>query len=57
MEKIGVIHPDEDGLIVLEKMEKGSNGLLLVVCGGEIIGVIERDRLLEVSRGRLGAEA
>jgi Zn-dependent protease len=57
MEKIGVIHPDEDGLTVLEKMEKGSSGLLLVVCGGEIVGVIERDRLLEVSRGRLGAEA
>jgi CBS domain-containing protein len=52
--KIGVVYPDEEGRSVLEKMEKGGIGLLLVVRDGVIIGVIEREDLLEAGRARLG---
>ncbi len=57
LEKIDVVYPNEEGLTVLEKMEKGRGGLLLVVRGGEIVGVIERERLLEAGRARAGSGA
>jgi len=50
--KLGVVYPGDDGLTVLERMQEGDIGLLLVVSGGRVVGVIERDRLPELSRLR-----
>ncbi len=51
-EKLAVVYPGDDGLTVLERMQEGGIGLLLVVSGERVVGVIERDRLLELSRAR-----
>ena len=51
-EKLGAVHPGDDGLTVLERMQEGEVGALLVVSGDRVVGVIERDRLLELSRAR-----
>ena len=52
VEKLGVVYPGDDGLTVLERMQEGGIGLLLVVSGDMVVGVIERARLLELSRVR-----
>lgn len=51
-EKLGVVYPGDDGLTVLERMQEGDTGLLLVVSGDGVVGVIEQARLLELSRVR-----
>jgi len=52
VEELGVVYPGDDGLTVLERMQEGGIGLLLVVSGDRVVGVIERDRLVELSRVR-----
>jgi CBS domain-containing protein len=55
-EKLGVVYPGDDGVTVLERMQEGGIGLLLVVSGDGVVGVIERARLLELSRSRSKSE-
>ena len=52
VEKLGVVDPGDDGLTVLDRIQEGGTGLLLVVSGGSVVGVIERARLLELGRAR-----
>jgi Zn-dependent protease len=52
VEKLGVVDPGDDGLTVLDRIQEGGIGLLLVVSGDRVVGVIERARLLELGRAR-----
>lgn len=56
-ERVGVVHPDDDGLAVVERMgEKGAD-VLLVMSADTVVGVIERDHLRVMSRARWEAGA
>jgi predicted transcriptional regulator len=52
VEKLGNVSPGDDGLAVLEIMGEGRIGVLPVVSGDGMVGVIERDRLLQLTWGR-----
>jgi len=51
-EKIGVVQPEDDGLVVLEKMGEGRTDILLVESGGSVLGIIDRYNLQGISRAR-----
>ena len=51
-ERLGTVSPGDNGITVLERMEEGDIGMLLVISEGEVVGVIERLRLLQLSRLR-----
>jgi hypothetical protein len=53
MAEIATVSPGDDGLVTLEKIEEGSLGLVLVKSGGELVGIVERDRLLDHAFDRL----
>jgi hypothetical protein len=53
MAEIATVSPGDDGMVTLEKIEEGNLGLVLVESGGELVGIVERDRLLDHAFDRL----
>jgi Zn-dependent protease len=54
--EIGTVSPGDDALVTLEKIEDGDLGLVLVMAGDELIGIVDRDRLLDHGFDRPGHE-
>ncbi|MDY6892801.1 MAG: site-2 protease family protein [Chloroflexota bacterium] len=50
VERLGTVSPSDNGITVLERMDEGDYGLLLVKTDYTVVGVIERLRLLQLSR-------
>ena len=48
MGRLSPVHPDDDALAVLERMEQEEITELPVVWEGKLLGVIERDSLLQL---------
>ena len=56
IERVKAVGPEDDAHSVLEAMDEGESGLVLVADGGEVIGVVLRDSLVRLmgSRSRQG---
>lgn len=48
--RIAAVQPGDDGSTVAERMTESVAGVLLVVSDGTVLGVIERERLVELGR-------
>lgn len=52
IEKVGTVCPGDDGLTTLERMEEGGLGLALVRDQDRVVGIVERDRLIDLGLDR-----
>jgi CBS domain-containing protein len=56
VDKLKVVHPDQDAISALEQMDESAVGQVLVVSEGQIIGLVVRDNLINLLRTRAELE-
>lgn len=47
IEEVGVVSPEDDGMVTLERIEEGNLGVVVAMDGDGLAGFVERDHLLD----------